>query len=97
MDKHTRFPVAAAAGLSAKIWGSITALVAALAGVGVITADQNTALQAVIVAAGALVTAATSARAAFKVRNVSEPLVTPLVQPMDERGNELIPLHPTGQ
>jgi hypothetical protein len=94
MNKTSRFPVADAASMSAKVWGTIAALVAALAGVGVISVDQNTTLQAVIVGAGALVSAVSTALAAFKVRNVAEPLVTPLVEPRDDRGNQLIPLQP---
>ncbi|MGW4129507.1 hypothetical protein [Amycolatopsis japonica] len=87
-----RFPLAAAARSAAKIWTAVGGIVTGLAGVGIITADQNTALQGLLVAVTALVGAGTSAAAAFGVRRQAEPLVTPVADPRDDDGTKLVPI-----
>lgn len=52
----------AAARSTAKIWTAVGGIVAGLAGVGIITADQNTALQTLFATLGALVAAGTTQR-----------------------------------
>jgi hypothetical protein len=87
----TRFPLADAAKSAATLWTAVGGIVTGLAGVGIITADQNTALQAVLVAVTAVVGGVTSALAAFGVKRQAEPLVTPLADPRNNLGEELLP------
>lgn len=84
-----RFPLKAAAVTAAKIWTAVGAVVTGLAGVGIITADQNIALQALLAGVALLAAAGTSALAAFGVRKRAEPLVTPVVDPRDDNGTPL--------
>ncbi|MEV6908032.1 hypothetical protein [Amycolatopsis sp. NPDC051071] len=87
-----RFPLAAAARKSSAIWTAVGGIVTGLAGVGIITADQNTAVQGLLVAVTAVVGAATSAAAAFGVRRQAEPLVTPVDDPRADDGTRLVPI-----
>lgn len=91
-----RFPLAAAARTAATVWTAVGGVVTGLAGVGIITADQNTALQTLLVAVTAVVGGATSALAAFGVKRKVEPLVTPISDPRNNAGEELAPAGPTG-
>ncbi len=87
-----RFPVAAAARSAAKIWTAVGGIVTGLAGVGIITVDQNTALQGVLAGVATVVAAGTSALAAFGVRRRAEPLVTPVDDPRAADGTPLAPI-----
>lgn len=87
-----RFPLASAARSAAKIWTAVGGIVTGLAGAGIITADQNTALQGLLVAVATLAGAGTSAAAAFGVRRQAEPLVTPVADPRDDDGTRLVPI-----
>jgi hypothetical protein len=87
----TRFPLAAAAKSAATLWTAVGGIVTGLGSVGIITADQNTALQGVLVAVTAVVGGVTSALAAFGVRRQAEPLVTPVADPRNDAGNALVP------
>ncbi len=87
-----RFPLKTAAHSAARIWTAVGGIVTGLTGVGIITADQNTALQGLLVGIGAVVAAATSAAAAFGVRRQAEPLVTPVADPRDNDGAHLVPI-----
>jgi len=73
-----------------RIWTATGGIVTGLAGVGIITAEQDTAVQDVLVAA--LVGAGTSAAAAFDVRRQAEPLVTSVADPRDDIGATLTPI-----
>lgn len=86
-----RFPLASAAKTAATLWTAVGGIVTGLAGVGIITADQNTALQGLLVAITAVVGGATSALAAFGVKRQAEPLVTPLSDPRNNLGEPLVP------
>jgi hypothetical protein len=85
-----RFPLAAAAKTASTVWGAIGGIVTGLAGVGIVTVDQNTALQALLVAVTAVVGAGTSVLAAFGVRKQAEPLVTPVADPQNNAGQKLV-------
>ncbi|MEV6879779.1 hypothetical protein [Amycolatopsis sp. NPDC051128] len=87
-----RFPLKAAATTAAKIWTTVGGVVTGLAGVGIITADQNTALQALLAGVATLAAAGTSALAAFGVQKRAEPLVTPVAEPRDDDGTTLVPI-----
>ncbi len=87
-----RFPLKTAANSAARIWTAIGGIATGLAGVGIINADQNTALQGVLVAVATLIGAAMSAAAAFGVRRQAEPLVTPVADPRDDNGVSLLPI-----
>lgn len=87
----TRFPLAAAAKSAATVWTAVGGIVTGLASVGIITTDQNGALQAVLVAVTAVVGGVTSALAAFGVRRQAEPLVTPVADPRNDDGQHLLP------
>lgn len=86
-----RFPLKTAAAAAAKIWAAIGGIVTGLTGVGIITADQNTAVQSLLVAVGVFVAAVSSVLAAFGVRRQAEPLVTPVADPRDDDGQKLTP------
>lgn len=90
-----RFPLKDAAASAARVWAALGGIAAGLAGVGIITVDQNTALQGVLAAVVALVTAGSTAAAAFGVRKQAEPLVTPVADPQDNAGRRLTPDAPT--
>jgi len=87
-----RFPLQAAATTTAKVWTAVGGVVTGLASVGIITADQNAALQGLFAGVAALVAAGTSALAAFGVRKRAEPLVTPVADPRDDTGAVLAPV-----
>jgi hypothetical protein len=86
----TRFPLKDVASKAASLWTTVGALATALAAIGIITTDQNTALQVVYGAIGTIVAGVTSALAAFKVRKDGEPLVTPLADPRNDQGDRLV-------
>lgn len=86
------FPLADAAHSAAKVWTAVGGIVTGLAGVGIITADQNTALQGLLAAVATIAAAGTSTLAAFGVRKQAEPLVTPVADPHGDNGEKLVPL-----
>ncbi|MEV6876247.1 hypothetical protein [Amycolatopsis sp. NPDC051128] len=87
-----RFPLAGAARSAAKLWAAVGGIVTGLAGVGIITADQNTALQGLLVGVATVAGAGTSVLAAFGVRRQAEPLVTSVVDPRADDGTKLAPV-----
>lgn len=90
--KADRFPLRTAASTAAKVWTAVGGVVTGLAGVGIITADQNTALQGLLAGVATLVAAGTSALAAFGVRKRAEPHVTPVDDPRADDGSTLVPI-----
>lgn len=86
-------PLRAAADRVAKVTGTLTALVTALAGAGIalVTAEQADALTAILGAVPGVVALVGTALAAFGVVKQAEPLVTPVESPMDNQGNHLVP------
>jgi hypothetical protein len=90
----TRFPLASAAKSAATLWTAVGGIVTGLAGVGIITVDQNGALQGLLVAVTAVVGGVTSTLAAFGVRKQAEPLVTPVADPRNDAGEQLLPAGP---
>jgi drug/metabolite transporter (DMT)-like permease len=85
-----RFPLKDAAASAARVWAALGGIAAGLAGVGILTVEQNTALQATLAAVAALITAASTAAAAFGVRRQAEPLVTPISDPQNNAGMQLV-------
>jgi hypothetical protein len=70
---------------------AVAGVVSMLVAVGILNADQSTALQGLLVAVDALVTAGAGVWAAFHVVRQGEPLVTPMSDP---RAEDMTPLHP---
>lgn len=88
-------PLDDAARRATKIAGAVSALLTALAGSGiaVLTADQADALTALVGAAPGLIALAGAAMAAFGTAATAKPDVTPVADPMDNKGNHLVPGH----
>lgn len=80
-------------GVARKVGAALAALggaASALATVGAITAEQDTAIKATLTAVVGLITAGSALLAAFGVRRQGEPLVTPIAAPRDHDGVALV-------
>lgn len=75
-----------------RTWVGLAAALITAAGTGgiLLSADQVTALQGVLGATLPLVTASSVALTAFGIRKRSEPLVTPMEDPRDNDGTQLV-------
>lgn len=85
-------PLDDAASKVARIVGTITALVTALAGAGIslISVEQADAVTALLGAVPGLVALAGTVFAAFRVRDVAKPDVTPVEDPRANDGTPLV-------
>lgn len=85
-------PLDDAASRTARVVGTLSALVTALAGVGiaVLSAEQASALTAVLGAIPGVVALVGTAFAAFRVRDIAKPEVTPVEDPRADDGTPLI-------
>lgn len=85
-------PLADAAGLAVRVVGTLSALVTALAGAGiaVLSVEQASAVTALLGAVPGVVTLVGVALASFGIVKRAEPQVTPVADPMDNRGNRLV-------
>lgn len=86
-------PLDDAASRTAKVVGTLSALVTTLAGAGiaVLSAEQASALTAALGAIPGAVALVGTVIAAFRVRDVAKPDVTPVDDPRDNEGNHLVP------
>lgn len=85
-DRH---PLARIAANAAKIRSAVGGVLAALAGIGLISADLPPAVDVLLVAVAVLAAAVGPVWTAVTVRNEGEQVVTPLVDPRD---NDLVSL-----
>jgi uncharacterized protein with von Willebrand factor type A (vWA) domain len=85
-------PLDEAAGRVSRVVGTLSALVTALAGSGiaVLSAEQADALTALLGAVPGLVTLVAVALAAFRVRDLAKPEVTPVEDPRTSDGTPLV-------
>lgn len=92
-DRLRSTPLDDAASRTAKVVGTLSALVTALAGAGiaVLSAEQASALTALLGAIPGVVALAGTTIAAFRVRDIAKPDVTPVDDPRDNQGNHLVP------
>lgn len=90
-------PLDDAASRVAKVVGTLSALLTAVSGAGIalITVEQADAVTALLGAAPGLVALAGGVLAAFRVRDIAKPDVTPVADPRDNQGNVLVPGHRT--
>lgn len=91
IDRPT--PLDDAARRATKIVGTLSALVTTLAGAGiaVLSAEQASALTALLGAIPGAVALVGTTIAAFRVRDIAKPDVTPVADPRDNQGNHLVP------
>lgn len=85
-------PLDDAASSVAKTVGTLSALVTALAGAGIalISADQASAVTALLGAVPGVVALVGTVLAAFRVRDVAKPEVTPVEDPRADDGTPLV-------
>lgn len=85
-------PLDDAASRTAKIVGTLSALVTAVAGAGIalISAEQASALTALLGAIPGAVALVGTAVAAFRVRDIAKPDVTPVEDPRANDGTALV-------
>lgn len=85
-------PLDDAAGRVARVVGTVSALVTALAGSGIalLTAEQADALTGLLGAVPGVVTLAAVALASFRVRDIAKPEVTPVEDPRAADGTPLV-------
>lgn len=85
-------PLADAAGTATRVVGTLSALVTALAGAGIalLTAEQASAVTALLGAVPGGVTMIGVALASFGIVKQAEPQVTPVSDPQDNQGNRLV-------
>jgi len=91
IDRPT--PLDDAARRAVKVAGTVSALLTALAGAGItlLTNEQADALTGLVGAVPGLITLVGVTMAAFGVRNIAKPQVTPVEDPRDNQGNTLVP------
>jgi hypothetical protein len=91
IDRPT--PLDDAARRAVKVAGTVSALLTALAGAGItlLTNEQADALTGLVGAIPGIITLVGVAMAAFGVRNLAKPQVTPVADPRDNQGNTLVP------
>ncbi len=85
-------PLDEAAGRVARVVGTLSALVTALSGAGiaVLSTEQANALTALLGSIPGLVTLVAVAIAAFRVRTIAKPDVTPVEDPRANDGTPLV-------
>lgn len=84
-------PLTHAVHIAAPVAGVTGAMLTTLTAFGLITFEQETAVQTLLVALVALFTALTGAWAAYHVRANATPHVTPVADPRDAEGHPLVP------
>ncbi|AXX32081.1 hypothetical protein KCV87_32115 [Actinosynnema pretiosum subsp. pretiosum] len=88
-EQVERYPLR---GIGKRLAAALTVLggtVGALATVGAITAEQDTAVRALLAAVAALLPAVTAVVTAFGVVRAGEEVVTPVADPRDDAGHAL--------
>ncbi|ATE56134.1 MULTISPECIES: hypothetical protein [Actinosynnema] len=95
-EQVERYPLR---GIGKRLAATLTVLggtVGALATVGAITAEQDSAVRALLAAVAALLPAVTAALTAFGVVRAGEEVVTPVADPRDDAGRALKAVTPLG-
>lgn len=90
-NRDMRRPLDSIAAKVGAVRAAVGGAVSALAVVGVLTIEQSTAVDATLAAVAVLASVLGPLWSAFAVKKHGEPVVTPVADPRDDAGRQLVP------